>query len=439
MSETTSLLTVKTQPSSNWKTIAKFVCCGAFTIAIANFSNLALAVTVEEVPNPQKVQGGWVTDMANVLSVETEADINRLLSKLEATNGSEIAIVTVPETSPSATPKEFATALFNYWGIGKKGRDNGVLFLISKGDRRVEIETGYGVEGILPDALVGNIIAEKITPQFKQGNFNRGTLNGTQALVAVLEDKVSNSNPQTLSPTLNNDNNSNPTSFNPNLESELGNSNSQTLDSSEQDDNWGAFWLWVLGLGGSAVAIVGIRRNNRRYQQVVAEPIGKLCPTCQQPMTKIDSTILQPHLSKPQQTAQNLGSVDFAGWYCINCYLQQNSLKAVQLERNRLSSSRVKNCPVCQELTVTNSSKVIKPATVYSEGRRLEIDRCHCCSYHKETEKTINKLPPPPPPSRPSSTNNIWMNNGGGGGYSGGGGGDWGGGSSGGGGAGGGF
>ena len=124
--------------------------------------------------------------MANILSDQTETKINRLISDLEQTNGTEIAIVTVPNVAPSATPKEFATELFNYWGIGKADVDNGVLFLISVSDRRVEIETGYGIESILPDAKVGNIIDTKITPQYKQGNYDRGTEDGTEALVVAL-------------------------------------------------------------------------------------------------------------------------------------------------------------------------------------------------------------------------------------------------------------
>jgi uncharacterized protein len=78
--------------------------------------------------------------------------------------------------------------LFNHWGIGKADEDNGVLFLISIGDRRVEIETGYGIEPILPDAQVGQIIETNITPPFKQGDFDAGTLAGTKALVVQLGD-----------------------------------------------------------------------------------------------------------------------------------------------------------------------------------------------------------------------------------------------------------
>ncbi|MEQ8382694.1 MAG: TPM domain-containing protein [Coleofasciculus sp. A1-SPW-01] len=153
----------------------------------------AHALTVEEVPNPQQRNGTWVTDMADILSQDTERQLNQMISELEIENGTEIAVVTVPETSPAASPKAFTTELFNHWGIGKADEDNGVLFLISIGDRRVEIETGYGIEPILPDAQVGQIIETKITPPFKQGDFDTGTLAGTKALVVHLGDEATTS------------------------------------------------------------------------------------------------------------------------------------------------------------------------------------------------------------------------------------------------------
>ena len=159
-------------------------------VAIASFPLPSLAVTVQDVPNPRKVDRGWVTDTANILSPETKAILNQMISKLEAENGTEIAVVTVPDTAPSATPKQFATQLFKYWGIGKKGIDNGVLFLISKSDRRVEIETGYGIEKILPNARIGDIINEEIIPRFKQDDLTGGTLAGIQALVMALEGRT---------------------------------------------------------------------------------------------------------------------------------------------------------------------------------------------------------------------------------------------------------
>lgn len=144
------------------------------------------AVPIFSVPNPQAVNGSWVSDTADMLSAESEAQLNQMIAALEAKNGIEIAVVTVPDTQPSSSPKAFATELFNTWKIGKEGADNGVLFLVSKGDRRNEIETGYGIEGVLSDAQIGAILRHQVTPQFKAGQFDEGVLAGTEAMVTIL-------------------------------------------------------------------------------------------------------------------------------------------------------------------------------------------------------------------------------------------------------------
>jgi len=157
-----------------------------FCLLVLLFPLVTHALTPQEVLNPQQAYGGWVTDMAGVLSENSKQKLNQQIGELEATNGTEIAVVTVPTTQPSPTPKDFTTELFNYWGIGKQGVDNGILFLVSIGDRRVEIETGYGIEGILPDARVGNIIDNQIIPNFREGNFEQGILDGTSALINAI-------------------------------------------------------------------------------------------------------------------------------------------------------------------------------------------------------------------------------------------------------------
>lgn len=166
--------------------IQRLILANLFCLALLLFPCVSYALNIQDFPNPQQINGTWVTDMANILSDLTETKLNQIISKLEAKNGTEMAVVTVPETAPYASPKALTTELFNHWGIGKAGEDNGVLFLVSVGDRRVEIETGYGIEPILPDAKVGNIIENQITPRFKQGDFNGGVLAGTKALVSVL-------------------------------------------------------------------------------------------------------------------------------------------------------------------------------------------------------------------------------------------------------------
>ena len=168
--------------------------------------------------------------MVDMLSPQAETQLNQMISELEKQNGTEIAVVTVPQTKPSPTPKVFTTELFNTWGIGKKGKDNGILFLISKGDRRTEIETGYGIEGILPDAKVGNILRTQVTPQFKKGNFEAGIIAGTKALIQELGTDGSGAD------------NSNINSLE---------SNNEVPEQSEDTINdfiWGIFWSFISAL-----------------------------------------------------------------------------------------------------------------------------------------------------------------------------------------------
>jgi uncharacterized protein len=411
--------------------VKRLLKASTFTVAFVWFPLVGLAVDVKDVPNPRQINNTWVTDMAGILDEPTEAQLNAVISQLERSNGTEVAVVTVPETAPSASPKEFTTALFNYWGIGKKGKDNGVLFLISKGDRRVEIETGYGVEAILPDAKVGNIISTQITPRFKQGDFKGGTLAGTKALVVALEAPQTSSVNQQATPTA------------------IASGTSQTSLATqplalEQGPTQDSNVPWGLLIGGGGVLAIGTAAYVKS-RRVFIEPEGRsrfkggsrvcICAQCKKPMEKVDDAIIQSTLSKPEQVAQQLGSIRFEGWKCPNCS-QQLTGSGFHRVAYEPCLSQFCHCSTCQELTATRTTQTLQHPTEYSTGRRLIIEECHCCDYRIEREEIIPCLPPPPPPPPPSSSSSGGSSYSGGG-DSGGGGGSFGGGDSGGGGAGG--
>ncbi|WP_264321246.1 TPM domain-containing protein [Zarconia navalis] len=351
-----------------------------FSAAFVFFPIASHAVDIQTVPNPRETDGGWVTDMADVLGDETEAKINRTISELEAKNGTEIAVVTVPETTPSASPKAFTTALFNDWGIGKRGEDNGVLFLVSVGDRRVEIETGYGIEPILSDRKVSQIIETHIVPKFKAGNMDGGVLGGTQALVTALDSTTSRRS-----------------SF--------------------------PFSLWQLF--GSGVTLAGLgwfvkykvdRRpryfspagrsqvNNRRRSEAKA---SVRCQTCRHPMTELPPDILSARLTLPQQTAQDLNSVEFTGWHCSHCQARLPQGKFhLRAYVNPLTAYQ--ECPQCRERTVERLSSIVEQPTYSQHGQRCTRWECYCCNYKTQEYAAIPPLAPPEPSSstRRSSSRN---------------------------------
>ena len=98
---------------------------------------------------------GKVNDFAEVLEASQRSGLE---TQLDRATSAEVAVVTV-RTLGGHTVEEYATALFNAWGIGKQDRDNGVLILVAVDDRAMRIDVGYGLEGILPDGLAGSIIA----------------------------------------------------------------------------------------------------------------------------------------------------------------------------------------------------------------------------------------------------------------------------------------
>ena len=147
------------------------------------------AIPVSQVPNPRQ-DNNWVIDMADLLSLNSEKNLNQMITTLEKTNGAEIIVVTVFDTQSSVSPKAFATELFNTLDIGKKGHNNGVLVMVSKKNRHIEIETGYSIEAILPDAKIESIIRTEVLPAFEQEDYETGIVNGTLAIAIDIEPDI---------------------------------------------------------------------------------------------------------------------------------------------------------------------------------------------------------------------------------------------------------
>ncbi|MFA5362592.1 MAG: TPM domain-containing protein [Candidatus Omnitrophota bacterium] len=135
----------------------------------------------ETIPRP----AGWVNDFANVIDAGTAGKITVLAGEVEQKTTVEIAVVTVGSIAPH-DEKEYARLLFDSWKPGKKGKDNGVLVLVAISERRWRIETGYGVEGILPDGLCGEIGRTYMVPNFKEGKFGEGLYQGVLAIADVI-------------------------------------------------------------------------------------------------------------------------------------------------------------------------------------------------------------------------------------------------------------
>jgi uncharacterized protein len=129
---------------------------------------------------------GRITDNAEILSSEARARITELLKAHEEADTDQVAVLTLPSLE-GVRLEEFATRVFQEWKLGEKGKDNGVLLLVSPGDRRIRIEVGSGLAGKLADASAARIIRDVITPRFQEGDYNQGVEAGLRAIISQLE------------------------------------------------------------------------------------------------------------------------------------------------------------------------------------------------------------------------------------------------------------
>ena len=145
------------------------------------FANLGTAKADIKYPKPT----GAVNDFAGIISPDYERQMESLSHEVLQKTGTSIVVATM-ETIGNNDPDDYANRLYGDWGIGKKGEDKGVLIFLAVRERRVRIETGYGVEGILPDGLMGEILDKYVTPLLKTGDYGKGLANAMIAVSAVV-------------------------------------------------------------------------------------------------------------------------------------------------------------------------------------------------------------------------------------------------------------
>ncbi len=330
----------------------------------------ALAVGPTDVPNP-RADGGWVVDLADVLDEAAEARLNATITALEAETTVELAVVTVDDTE--LTPKEFTTALFNQWGIGKAGADNGLLTVMVIGQRRLEMETGYGLEPILSDSWLGTMQAEAMVPHFKTEDYGAGLEAGIDASAARIREYA--------------------------LEARLGR---KARDMEREDwpeapgtaygDNIprdeilaGSAGIAGLGLFGGLFLIVRRRRRT--------------CPECAVYMPKLSEAEDDEHLDAGQRTEEEIGSVDWQVHACPTC-------EHTRTFRSASWFSGYSRCPKCKNKTRSSSRTTIRSATYSSSGKARVTETCAHCSYHSSRTVTIPRKQRPKKSS--SSSSSSW-------------------------------
>lgn len=140
--------------------------------------------------------GYWVHDEAQVLSADTRSLLESILKGERDSTTNQIAVLLIPSLEGEAL-EDYSLRVAEKWGLGRKDRDNGVLLLIAINDRVMRIETGYGLEATLTDAISSRINRNEIAPYFRTGDYNAGVVAGVRAIISAIAGEYTNEDPQT--------------------------------------------------------------------------------------------------------------------------------------------------------------------------------------------------------------------------------------------------
>ena len=370
-----------------------------FTILLL-FPLLAIAITPREVENVHVAdRTRFVTDQAGVLSTGARQQADSILADIWRQSSAEPVVVIVPDLS-GADVDDYATELFTLWGIGKKDKDNGVLILISVGDRRAAIRTGYGAEGVLPDVIASRIIRNDMAPHFKQADYESGVLASLGTIHSVLTD--------------------------PEAREELMSQQANDAEARRQNNGGADFFSIYLLLsvivGIGFLGVVGytyfktrrLPTGNRFHAlQNLQLPallssfltIGccvpaylllimlmrrvrlrkRLCPNCNTRMERVDEVNDNRYLTPSQDAEERLDSVDYDVWLCPACG-ETDIIPYINRKRNYTVCDRcgARAC-VC-----TGHRVLVRPTTIRT-GQGITTYRCLNCGNTPQKPYIIPK------------------------------------------------
>jgi uncharacterized protein len=369
------------------------------------FLSLSLSVfsqwTVKTVPNPRG-NNSYVANPDNILTKEQVLKIDSMLKEVEDSSKAQVAVVMLQSVG-TVTPKEFATELFNFWGLGTKEADNGLLILFIMDQRRLEFETGYGMEIILPDAKCYQIQQDFMIPRFKEGNIGQGMVDGIKNTIDVIMGRfqeIPASESTTTSSTDYSNNYSTDYNYNYNYSyhSYIGFYIRLTFivifiyiilfcitifqkDFFDRYRTMRIFklWIWFILFPIPFAGLYFLTKNlmdKWRNAPRISAKTGKV-------MHKLSEQEDDKHLQKGQVTEEQIKSIDYDVWVSD----EPDDILILGYKR---WFSKYSGCPKCKYKTYYKEyDRVLQAATYSSSGRGERKYKCMNCGHSKIETYTI--------------------------------------------------
>jgi len=415
-------------------------------LGLSSFCTLLRAEKVEEVLNPRRLSGSFVTDGGGVLGPEYIRLIDAVCRDLQAKTTVELALVTVGDLG-GTTIEDFTDRLFRRFGIGAAGKDNGLLLLCSRDDRAVRVEVGYGLEGVITDAQASSLLDVNGVPYLRNGLFGRGlflsvlelakTAAATESIVLSIPEP--NPWPEQIKPPA------------PLVRTEP-----------QKKKGWDPllaslyFGVGLLALSALGLAWTLLRFGRARGKAARAKVIGGAkvptilawiaavisfffilgfggkffppfaamlaapglatagqlltsaflkrrlasyhlpCSACATAMDMVDDSQDDQFLSAEEAAEEKAGGMDYEFWRCPKCGLD---------ERLAIKLAKAAKCPQCKRRTLTSSSTTLVAATKEQGGRTRVTEAClnPKCGYSKTREHDTPRIASPSSSSSSSS------------------------------------
>lgn len=352
----------------------------------------------EDVPNVQlQNKNHYLSDPTKIIDAASAAHIDSTLQKLRTATGVQAAVVVLPNMDGDSDVDTYATDLFTLWGIGDKDKDNGLLLLVSVGDRKYVIRTGYGIEDALPDAICGRIERNIMVPAFEKGDYSGGIRAAVDNISSVLSD--------------------------PTFRDEM----LEDIAAQEREDWMSVLWLYI-GFCVTAtlitfvwllVALCGVRGKTPydKYQAtrtlsrvsgacawftlgmtlLVYIPLRMImrgwrngahyCSNCGTKMRKLDEKSDNEYLTPAQDAEERIKSVDYDVWLCPKC----GTTEIYRFDED----SGYSECPYCHARTCRFvRDTVMQRPTQDQEGVGVKTYTCLNCKKTHSIAYKIAKLAP---------------------------------------------
>jgi uncharacterized protein len=326
---------------------------------------------VSDVPSP-RAHGGWVADVADVIDAPVEARLDATIDGFHGKSGVEIAVVTVGDVV--GEPHAWGTDLFNAWGIGKAGSDNGVLLLLVMDRRSVELVTGDGIRAALSDDWLQQLQGDAMVPAFKRGDYGGGVEAAVVGIIEHLQTTGESGAERTT----------------PSTPPSPATAGTRTPDAPRRGNRP---WL-PLGVGGGVLGLGTAAYLFRRRRQ-------RICAACHVGMLKLDEIADDAHLDDGQRKEEKLGSVDYEVRVCPGCQ------KTRTFTHTRLFS-RYRRCDQCDKRTARSRSETLVAAT-YDHGGQIRITtHCEHCGHSAQRIRHTSQRTRPSTTSSSSSSRSSY-------------------------------